>query len=76
MSTDFAKYVHTSFCVLANVIRIGSGKHINEKHVLLRNEGGPVIQAVYFEIDFDITNINVGNLRPNFWAFTFIIITF
>lgn len=40
-----------------------NGSYSYERVLLLRNESGPVLQAVYYEIDFDLSpEITVGKL--------------
>lgn len=47
----------------ANILSVKKGAHECERMLLLRNKsGGPVIQAVFFEIDFRMPVAGVGDL--------------
>ncbi|XP_058834275.1 uncharacterized protein LOC131691699 [Topomyia yanbarensis] len=48
--------------VYANVLNIKTGGYECEKILLLRNKTGPVMQGVFYEIDFRMTVLSVGDL--------------
>lgn len=48
--------------VFANVLAIKAGVYVCEKIILLRNRTGPVMQGVFYEIDFDMPAVKVGDL--------------
>nr|XP_029733647.1 uncharacterized protein LOC109425756 isoform X2 [Aedes albopictus] len=49
--------------VFANVLSIKAGSYECEKMLLLRNRtGGPVMQGVFYEIDFRMPAVSVGDL--------------
>ncbi|XP_065083121.1 uncharacterized protein LOC135705356 [Ochlerotatus camptorhynchus] len=48
--------------VFANVLTIKAGAYECEKILLLRNRTGPVMQGVFYEIDFHMPAVSVGDL--------------
>ncbi|XP_055538318.1 uncharacterized protein LOC129725912 [Wyeomyia smithii] len=48
--------------IYANVLSIKEGTYQSEKVLLLRNRTGPVMQGVFYEIDFRMTAIATGDL--------------
>lgn len=46
----------------ATILNVKKGAHECERILLLRNKTGPVIQAIFFEIDFRMPPVGVGDL--------------
>ncbi|XP_055600789.1 uncharacterized protein LOC129749748 [Uranotaenia lowii] len=48
--------------LFANILSFKTGAYDCEKILLLRNRSGPIIQGVFYEIDFRMAGIGVGDL--------------